>query len=327
LHYETEQLAVRQRTDRERLIVRYLLGEMTDEERARVEERFFLDPDYLEELHALEEELIRDYLQGRLSDRERKGIEVVYLDSPHLSRRVEFSSSLIGHLSRERIAPRENRLSLWQSLLASVRLQKPAVRISLAAASIILLVAAPALLVQTVRLSNTLDRAQSERAALKENEQELQRQLDERRLRADRLREQLEREERERGLLEDELVRLKQRQSIIASLVISGGSVRGAGAPKKLVIQPEAKLVRLELIVTSLVEYASYAVHLKMVGGDYIPAQSAPRVKRTASGKIVILSLAADLFATADYTLTLAGVGASGAKENVEDYSFSVVKR
>ncbi len=327
MHYETEQLAVRQRSDREKLMVRYLLGEMTDEEQARVEEQFFLDPDYLEELQALEEELVRDYLQGRLSDRERKGIEVVYLDSPHLSKRVEFSISLMSHLSRLRTERREERVSWRQSLLASVRLQRPAVRISLATACIIMFVAAPALLVQTLRLSNSLEQEQSQRAALKQNEQELQRQLDEQRLRADQLREQIDRLERQRGLLEDELVRLKRAQSIIVSLALSKGSVRGAGAPPKLILQPDAKLVRLELGVESKVEYASYAVRLKMVGGDYIRVQISPRTKRATSGKIVILSLPADIFATGDYLLTLVGVSASGVEEDVEDYSFSVEKR
>lgn len=307
-------------------MVRYLLGEVTDEEQARVEEQFFLDPDYLEELQALEEELIRDYLQGRLSDRERKGIEVIYLDSPELNKRVEFSRSLIGHLSRLRTARREEQVSWWQSLLASLRLQRPAVRISLATACIIMLVAAPALLVQTVRLSNSLEQAQSERAALKQNEQELQRQLDEQRLRDDQLREQLDRLERERGMLEDELVRLKQRQSIIVSLSMSGNSVRSV-EPKKLVIQSGAIRVRLELSVESQIEYRSYSVRLKMVGGDYIQVQISPRTKRATSGKIVIVSLAADLFTTGDYLLQLSGVTASGVEEDVEDYSFSVEKR
>jgi hypothetical protein len=303
-------------------MVRYLLGEMSEQEKERVEEQFFLDSNYLEELQALEEELIRDYLAGQLSDRERKGMEVVYLDSPELVRRVEFSRSLMNSLSRLRSERREEQTTLRQSLLA-LWLQRPLLKASLATLCVIMFVAVPALLFQTIRLSGALNQSQSARAALEEKNRELERQLDEQRLRADQVREQIE---RERDLLEDELARLDQSQSIIASLSMSGNSVRSA-EPEKLVIQSTTIRVRFELSIGNEIDYPRYAVRLKTAGGDYIPLQTSPRIKRTASGSVAIVSLAADLFTTGSYTLQLSGVSASGVEEYIDDYSFDVVKR
>jgi hypothetical protein len=281
---------------------------MTEQEQERVEEQFFLDPAYLEELQALEEELIRDYLANRLSDRERKGMEVVYLDSPELARRVGFSRSLMNSLSRLRSERREEQVSLRQSLLARW-LQRPLLKVSLTTLCVIIFVAVPALLFQTIRLNGALDQAQSMRAALEEKNRELERQLDEQRLRADQMREQLE---RERDSLEDELVRLDQSQTMIASLVVSGNSVRSV-EPKKVVIQSSTIRIRFELIIDNKIDYPGYAVRLKTAGGDYIPLQTSPRIRRTASGSVAIVSLAADLFTTGSYTLRLSGVSASGA--------------
>ncbi|MEW6208083.1 MAG: hypothetical protein AB1631_06935 [Acidobacteriota bacterium] len=306
---------MRQRTEREKRMVRYLIGEMTDEEQEKVEEQFFLDPGFLEELQALEDELIRDYLQGRLSDRERKGIEVLYLRSPELSRRVEMSRSLINHFTRLR--GQRRKLSWLQSLLAWARVQKPAVTFSLTISCAVMLVAVPTLIVQSVRLNNGLQRAQS----LEENNRELRRQLEEQRPRVDQLREQIERLERERDLMEDELVRLNQ--PIIVHLSLSGVSA----ASNNLVIHPKAKLIRLEMSVASQMEYSSYTARLRRVGGDELPVLSAPREKRTASGRVVILTLAADLFAAGDYRLTLSGVNPSGVEESIGDYLFRAVKR
>ncbi len=61
---------------------KYLLDELTQEERARVEERLFLDSDYFQQLQATEDELIDEYAYQELSPRERKGFESQFLSDP-----------------------------------------------------------------------------------------------------------------------------------------------------------------------------------------------------------------------------------------------------
>src|SRR5215470_3871038 len=50
---------------------RFLLGNVTPEEDARLEDRLFDDDDFVCKLAVVEEELIDDYLCGRLTDEER----------------------------------------------------------------------------------------------------------------------------------------------------------------------------------------------------------------------------------------------------------------
>lgn len=63
-------------------IRRYLLGELNDTEREKVEERLFTDSSYNEEALIVEEELLEDYVGGALSDRERELFLKNYLTTP-----------------------------------------------------------------------------------------------------------------------------------------------------------------------------------------------------------------------------------------------------
>ena len=68
---------------------RYLLGTLTEEDAATVEQEYFNDPEALERLAATEDELIEDYLDNRLPPDEREQFERAYLAAPHHRRRVE----------------------------------------------------------------------------------------------------------------------------------------------------------------------------------------------------------------------------------------------
>ena len=47
-------------------VVRFLLDELSEEERTPIEEQLVLDPAYYEAVCAIEDELLRDYLHGKL---------------------------------------------------------------------------------------------------------------------------------------------------------------------------------------------------------------------------------------------------------------------
>ena len=76
-------------TDRVR-IRQYLLGELTPEERERVEERLLTEDDYFAEFQLLKEELIDQYAEGVIAGRERERFERHFLTTPdrHLSLRL-----------------------------------------------------------------------------------------------------------------------------------------------------------------------------------------------------------------------------------------------
>jgi anti-sigma factor RsiW len=80
------------------MLVRYLLGEMSQDEQSRVEESYFADDQLFEELIAVESELIIGYAQGRFSSERRKQLESHFLCSPARRHRVEIISALTKHL-------------------------------------------------------------------------------------------------------------------------------------------------------------------------------------------------------------------------------------
>jgi hypothetical protein len=82
-----------QNVEDERLIIKYLLGELPDEEQEQVEDRYASDDDFFEELLIIESELIDKYLQGELSDRERERFETVFLRP--LSRRERVKNARV----------------------------------------------------------------------------------------------------------------------------------------------------------------------------------------------------------------------------------------
>jgi hypothetical protein len=67
----------------------YLLGTLDDSHAVALEEKYFVDQEFLIRLREIETGLISDYLQNRLSARERRLFKNKYLQLPALARRVE----------------------------------------------------------------------------------------------------------------------------------------------------------------------------------------------------------------------------------------------
>jgi anti-sigma factor RsiW len=104
-------------------IMRYLLGELSEKEQSQLEERYFADPAFFQEVRARRDDLIDAYLRGDLSEHERERFDTHFMASPHLRERVEFARALIetvDHTARqEAILTREPApVAWWKSLLA-----------------------------------------------------------------------------------------------------------------------------------------------------------------------------------------------------------------
>jgi hypothetical protein len=90
----------------ERQIVQYLLDELDLHERESVDERTCQDPSFFELVCAIEDDLILWYVRGELTSEQRARFEVVYLANPSKRARVESARILKGSLSKA--APEQN---------------------------------------------------------------------------------------------------------------------------------------------------------------------------------------------------------------------------
>ncbi len=68
------------KTENEKLIERFLSGEMPEDERFDFEERFITDADLFEEVKAFEDDLIEKYVRGWMNPAEAAKFEQIFSD-------------------------------------------------------------------------------------------------------------------------------------------------------------------------------------------------------------------------------------------------------
>ncbi|HKQ51059.1 MAG TPA: hypothetical protein VJT74_01730 [Pyrinomonadaceae bacterium] len=176
------------------LLTRYLLGELPEGERERLEETYFGDDATFEQVLIAEEELIDAYVRGDLPPPERERFERLFLASPRGRERVLFARTLAAAVSEPRPAetPRESVPRPRPSFLAALRPRATA--LGFAAAFGVLVVAAGLawLIIERVKMRDELRQLRDERAGLRESVQELDRRVAAENSRSEELLRQLE---------------------------------------------------------------------------------------------------------------------------------------
>jgi hypothetical protein len=83
----------------------YLLGQLTPEQRAPLEERLLTDADFHDELSIAEDELIDRYLAGDLAAADQQGFETHFLLAPERHKKLRFARALRRYVAAETDAP------------------------------------------------------------------------------------------------------------------------------------------------------------------------------------------------------------------------------
>jgi hypothetical protein len=216
--------------------------------------------------------------------------------------------------------------TLWTALLATFRSTGPAFRLSLAAASLVLVVGLTWLTVHTLRVRSELAQAQSE-------QQDLERRLADERARSQKLADQLQGEQQQRER-DQELIRELERpreepandrsQSAILSFALLPGVSRSGGSATTLTIPQSTRLVRFQIGIQPGDDYKSFRVNVLSSAGRQIWAQDNLSARSGRGGPLVLLSVPARLLSAAEYELALKGVTDDGRTEDVGYYYFKV---
>src|SRR6059058_3499977 len=145
----------------DKLARQYLLGELSEQDGAKVEEEYFEDDEAFEKLSAVEDELIDAYTLGQLSSAERQRFEQRLLLSPAQRERVNFSRTLLRTASgpqqiESNIPPLKRTASWWTSPFNFLQTLNPVVSLS-AAAILILAILAGWWLIQRNNLPQKLE--------------------------------------------------------------------------------------------------------------------------------------------------------------------------
>jgi Sec-independent protein translocase protein TatA len=297
---------------------RYLLGQLPAAEQEALETQFFTEPERLEEIWAVENQLVDEYVRGQLDRTERAQFEQHYLDSQPHRDRVALARQLLKTIDRAKTQASQTTQSatLWANFWAWLR----GPQLAWGMALVLLLVA---FLVGARRLH---ERAQSRaQLAAQTAQQQREREVAEQRTAAQTQNEQRTAEAAERERLRNATpapsVTPQPQSPKIFAFVLSAGLLRGSGAPQPLAIPRGTGQVELRMRLEAS-DYASYQIKLRTVEGGAILSRN--RLKPRANQLAV--TLPANKLPAGDYILTLSGVQAS-AVEEVNRYFFRVTPK
>lgn len=309
----------------------YLLGELDEGERDRVEERYQADDDFYLRLRVAEDELIDSYVAGELAGADRERFERAYLTNPSRLRRVEANRELLELIDRQSSSHASRLRGFVGSLLRAAPGRNMSLQYSLAGLLLLAVLAGLLwwLFADGARARGELERARSE---WRQKEDEYRRRLAESEQRPpaaapaetptpppvarDEREEQAQRRPKRDG--SKEAVGRERGASAVVAFMLPRGGVRtpdaGSRPQGSLVIPRRAVLVRLTVDLERN-SYAGYRVSIQKVGGGEVWNQLVPKGRPGASTERLTFDLPSSLFRSGDYIVKVTGSATPGEEE------------
>ncbi len=283
-------------------LIRYLLGELTSEEQASLEDAYFSDDALYEELDAAETELIDAYVCGHMSHDLRRRFEERYLASPRQRERVDIARRLLREAQLASPEASRARGRWWRTILPGLVFPQPS----------------PALVAALVFLSVVMiigwwinhagrpefDQARQEQRTIPAKQ-------------AAPAQPQRIRKPSEPATAEAE--------NDVIALTLRPGLIRSDESGTAVRVPRSAKTVRITIEYEGGI-YQNYRVVIRTPEGREVWRAFASKPTKSDS-RTVVASFPASALTQGDYILTLSGSATGGAQEDLGDYSFRVVKR
>lgn len=336
---------------------RYLLRELPTEEALRVEARLFLESEYLQQLHATEDELVDEYVYEELSPDERERFEAHFLSDTERYKDLEIARALKKYVptesavsplpadagGRQVILPPPARRTL-RTLIWNWR---PAVRLSLAAAIIVIALGGLLLILWAARRQNQSPPVQAQLPVPQGGETTPEPRHEENGTNnqvgdgspqyaqgpqyvAHHNHEQSANGNEPVSAGNDSRSRRKsekssaRREKSIFALLLPVGPVRGEGSEKKVVLPAGARVVHLQLALIGEDKGRSYEVTLRADDGRNIKTWTGLRSTRSKSGRVISIKVPAGLLNQRNYSVALRDITFSGEARNISTYHFQV---
>ena len=292
----------------------YLLGDVSEEERASFEVRFFSDEESADQAFVAEEEFIEEYLRNELSPENRKRFEAAYLTQPRRRERVLAMKAVMAAATAEGESLAESPTpSFWASIAAFFSFENVFARYALAAVVLLVLVFGGWFLFR--RLGR-----ETEPQLARQGEPPIQ----------------VESPPPSSSPLPSPGVSparqpspspsaVKEAGPTFTTIVLSPSLVRDPAAANKLTIAPSVRQVRLQLGLERN-DYQSYLVRVTTVDGKTVWESKRATVQPGSAGNSISVSIPANLLPTNDYLVELTGVDKAGRRESVASYFFTVSK-
>lgn len=325
-------------------MTRFLLGQLSDDERKAVEERFLADDEYFAQLLAIEDSLVDDYVLGRLTADQLKNAELLFGSSAIGKREVTFTQDLVASLRKAREAKEQKKkraqvtnqiaspkTSPWLRSQVSVNLiargfrSMPGVFSAALGLTLLLLVGASIFLFfQYQRRTREL---LAQRVALERNVQETRAKLDQQMRTSAELSKQLDLESEMRTQAEEALAQFRNGGSrSITPIVLLPTTFQRSGGTKTVSFNPGSTRLQLLLEIPSDTTYPNYNVLIKTLDGPTFWSRDSISASQVKQRKLSLI-LSSSFFPDNDYRIELLGVPDNGAAQLVADYAFKVRKQ
>jgi hypothetical protein len=307
---------------------KYLLGQMTEQEQAQFEEKYFEDDALFERFLAVKEDLVDAYARGQLTGPKLELFETHFQATHARQQKVEEARTFIKGITAvsnrgavQVRAPESVRAGWWQ--VWSQRIGVPALALQSAAALLVIL----ALLAGWIWIRNVQRDRDEQRNLAKEVVQPTPS--------PDGQQSTPPNNERVVGNKPTPTPAVgpspgsvnsrPPAPAQIASLTLVPFAPRDGGAANTLQITPDTRTASLRLTFKADT-YRSYLVTLKTLGGRTVSERRFSRATSSSSGNSLTFNVASSLLTEQDYLVTVSGLTPTRQSENIADYFFRVAR-
>lgn len=340
------------------LIKRFLLGELSEEERAQVEERFLADNDFFEEVLSAEDALMDQYVLGQLSGQQLERAKTLFQTSPGQKREVEFTKKLVASLRGAGLEKNQTAADITHTAFAETT-DKIHSRNEIISANSESESTPGAFSLIPLDLRNLTPRStavgwlfvslvclsllswvlyfyyqkrtwEAQMAAVERTNQDAREKLSELMQGKEELNRKLEDEKERRERAEELIAQLQARKpdgitkpDRIISILLTPANLDRGGNSKTISLKAGSKRVRLQLQLGEGQHSSLYSVLLTTFDGRRVWSKDSIDASQIKQGRLTLV-LPPSLLEHEDYRIELKGLSDSGEFVHVADYIFKV---
>jgi len=315
----------------EQISTRYLLGELSEQEQAAFEERYFRDPQVFNQVLQVESELVDAYARGRLATETRERFENSYLKHQARRQRVEFAKALTTRIdenedSRSRVAQTArstSRVSWWQSLL-SFGSERPKLRFSMALVAVLIVLSGAWIVVNNLRRQGqpTQTQAKQENQEQRQQGQQTPQQTPERQNQEEHT------AQVSPGSPEPSPSPVIKTTPRTVSLALTVGGVRDAGGARTQILSIPSDTTQAQIVLNLKDDsYPLYRASLQKIGGPKIFTQTNIRPRNSKAGAKFVFTVRTSQLTKGDYALALSGITPQGEVDDLSKSLFRVAQK
>jgi hypothetical protein len=303
-------------------LVRYLLGQLSEDDTARLDEASIVDDDVAARLRIVETDLIDSYVRGKLTGETLTLFEARYLSSPRRQEHVKLASDFVQAIDRK--AARTGRAT-WMD-----RAARPAIRAWIMVAAALVIAASGVVMFDGVRLRSELRQAREESGALERRAQNLEKQLGDARAASAAAAAELERIRSSATAAvtppgpAPEAPQRRPEAGLVALVLLP--PTRAVVPVPTLAIPADADRVAFELRLESN-DFARYQVALKNLATNHILWRSHWMAPRSSGDQVsVSVNVPAHLLGPQHYSLDLTGRSGDGRTDVIGSYAVRIMQ-